>query len=894
MSAPLAPAELAEILLPQLPPAPYPGLRPFKTDEWPIFFGRERMTDEAIALLLDHRLVVVHGASGGGKSSLVQAGVQARLQQQHARSGLRWRTCAMRPGSKCLESLTESLSEVVGDVPRIEIRRVLNGGQDAPAALAKLLHLGEADRLCILLDQFEELFRFSREVSRDEASLLADFLVGFERAPPGGVYILVTMRSEFLGECARFDGLPETINRTQYLLPRMNTDDLLRAVREPAALYDGAVTDRLAERLVADSRGGQDELPLIQHGLSRLWHFASPATSDPDGPAPILDLPAYEKHGPLGRLLSEHADQIADGVAGDADGQRIVEELFRALTDINADGNAVRRPQPFAVLAAVAGTTEARLQAILDAFRAAGVSFVTPFAPQPIDAGTTIDISHEALIRRWQRIDEKSQGWLQKEFRDGLIWRALLVQAESFRADPESLLSEATTEARSAWLTGRNEAWAGRYGGQWASVQDLMAASQREVEREHARLEAEQKRETELRLAQERGAAAERLSQEQGRRAEAEAANAMAERRLAQRRRWQFWVVAAVALLLLGVAWSAAVQRRNAETARDLAAQEEERANRATQAAMDAQHKAESALQERLAAETSAARTQISSGQVLATAYAAKGSDADASASILAQLRDARDPYQVAVLAQGIASLPGTLTADQSAQISAIMSQAIRDTTNPSTAAAIAQALAALVPKLASQDVQKIADAVVQDVGSVSGEPRLAALAAVVQSVVPTMTPEQAQAALTLLQKTSEATDAAAGILAPALRALTNRAAGATPRLYIHIAQESQREPARQLELLLEQATINGDHLVIPGIELVPNFNAASQVRCFRVQECQSDGGPIVETINQLLNTPKVRLEDASATYGDATNIRDRHYELWLGPGQITLRDHAG
>ena len=54
---------------------------------------------------------------------------------------------------------------------------------------------------------------------------------------------------------------------------------------------------------------------------------------------------------------------------------------------------------------------------------------------------------------------------LVKEVRDGMIWRALLVQAESFRADPESLLSEATTEARSAWLTGRNEAWAGRYGG---------------------------------------------------------------------------------------------------------------------------------------------------------------------------------------------------------------------------------------------------------------------------------------------------------------------------------------------------------------------------------------------------------------------------------------------
>ena len=79
------------------------------------------------------------------------------------------------------------------------------------------------------------------------------------------------MRSEFLGVCARFKGLAETVNRTQYLLPQMERPALIRRIREPATLYDGEVSRDLAERLIADAGGQQDQLPLIQHGLMRLY-----------------------------------------------------------------------------------------------------------------------------------------------------------------------------------------------------------------------------------------------------------------------------------------------------------------------------------------------------------------------------------------------------------------------------------------------------------------------------------------------------------------------------------------------------------------------------------------------------------------------------------------------
>ena len=154
-----------------------------------------------------------------------------------------------------------------------DLREILNGGSYAPETVATLLRQGEDDHICILVDQFEELFRYDQHVSHAEASCFVEFLTSLAGDPPPGLYAILTMRSDFLGNCARYDGFAETVNRTQYLLPRMEHSALLRAIREPATLYGGEVSRELAERLIADFGGGQDQLPLIQHGLMELWRL---------------------------------------------------------------------------------------------------------------------------------------------------------------------------------------------------------------------------------------------------------------------------------------------------------------------------------------------------------------------------------------------------------------------------------------------------------------------------------------------------------------------------------------------------------------------------------------------------------------------------------------------
>jgi len=297
-----------DILTAARPKYPYPGLRPFQIDEWPIFFGRERMVDEVIERLAAHHLVLIHGASGCGKSSLVRAGVLPTLAGQHLRVGAPWRLCMMRPSNGPLWSVASEFARLEGDAEYIkragDIIRHLSRREVTLASVASSLRGLQGQRICLLVDQFEELFRFEKETSREEAELFVDLLVrnnvevtrGMKPRGQAGVHVVVTMRSEFLGECARFNGLAEAINQTQFLVPRMDRDSLIRAIRRPAQLYGGEVSADLVERLVADVARGEDELPLIQHGLMYLWNEA--ARARPGGKI-VLDAAPLEQRADL-------------------------------------------------------------------------------------------------------------------------------------------------------------------------------------------------------------------------------------------------------------------------------------------------------------------------------------------------------------------------------------------------------------------------------------------------------------------------------------------------------------------------------------------------------------------------------------------------------------------
>lgn len=505
---------------------PFPGLRPFAYADHAYFFGRQEQTYALYRLIDSSRFVAVIGSSGSGKSSLVRAGLLPLLDEESAEregaeDGRRWLWRVMSPGDAPLDRLTEVLANLSTDDDPVvsearkrridyHIRRSSFGMADALREIDGL----QRKSLFLVVDQFEELFRFASsttrrgvsrhadERARDAAAQFVQILLEIDRDPDIDVHVLITMRSDFVGDCARFHGLPEAVSATQFLVPSLTRGQLEEVICKPIDKAGAAIDPTLVERLLIDSGDEPDQLPVLQHCLLRLWEQAGTLRrtgEDISSPLRNLTLSDYAKVGGIANGLSQHADEILAGLPGR---ELAVEQAFRALAERDKEHREVRRALLYSQLLAESGVAEAELRQVLDRFRADDCSFLTPSISARTEIGpeTRIDVGHEALLRRWERVcgdpdspDVKdastaSDGWLGAEERDGRLYRSLLGLLDHEGRVAGSLPLPIVRE-RWAWWTARprTSAWAERYGGHYEAVGRLLKEGVRALEAEASR-----------------------------------------------------------------------------------------------------------------------------------------------------------------------------------------------------------------------------------------------------------------------------------------------------------------------------------------------------------------------------------------------------------------------
>ena len=169
---------------------PFPGLRPFDPDEDHLFFGRETATDELLRRLRRNRLLAVVGSSGSGKSSLVRTGLIPSLHSGFmVQAGSTWRVAILRPGEDPIGNLAAALDrpEVLrtGDelagASRMMLEATLRRSPQGLADSVRYAGIGGHENVLVLVDQFEELFRFKsvsrRADARDEAVAFVTLLL---------------------------------------------------------------------------------------------------------------------------------------------------------------------------------------------------------------------------------------------------------------------------------------------------------------------------------------------------------------------------------------------------------------------------------------------------------------------------------------------------------------------------------------------------------------------------------------------------------------------------------------------------------------------------------------------------------------------------------------------
>jgi hypothetical protein len=278
---------------------PYPGLRTFESWESDLFFGREGCVDEMLSQLARTRFLAVLGTSGSGKSSLVRTGLMDALELGFlGGAGSRWLTADMHPGGRPMRNLARALArqreEGSGELSASLLESFLARGPRSLVQWCEDGNLPEGSNLLVLVDQFEEIFRYQDYAGREKAeAFVAMLLESARREVP--IHVVITMRSEFLGACALMPGLAEQINSSLYLTRRMTRAECKAAIEGPAGVLDFDVEPRLVNRILndlasfapwdaetANSSLAQlarraDQLPLMQHVLNRLWQKASAA-----------------------------------------------------------------------------------------------------------------------------------------------------------------------------------------------------------------------------------------------------------------------------------------------------------------------------------------------------------------------------------------------------------------------------------------------------------------------------------------------------------------------------------------------------------------------------------------------------------------------------------------
>ncbi|MCH1506698.1 MAG: WD40 repeat domain-containing protein [Verrucomicrobiales bacterium] len=469
---------------------PFPGLRPFRTDEEYLFFGRDEQCEDLLRLLRKRRFIGVLGSSGTGKSSLVRAGLLPALYRGGLdEAGSHWSVALCRPGGNPARNLAQAIVDselwdhldVDHPIPEsIEIETVLQRSGMGIGEVTKMAQMPNSENLLVVIDQFEELFRFHQRSSsmedREKAEAFVSLLLEAARDERYAIHVVLTMRSGFFGDCASFTGLSEVINRGAYLIPRLDRDQLKQAIEGPISVGGASIAPRLTQRLLNDVGGSPDELPVLQHALMRSWDEWK---ADASVGAPI-DLYHYERIGGMGEALARHADEVYHGF--DEADQRVARRLFRALTQKTADNRGIRRPMSLERLVGIISAPEDTVIRVIDAFRAPGVSFLMPSPHHRMRPDTIIDISHESLMRVWTRLG----AWVDEEMQSARIYQRLAETAALWEERQADLYHDPDLHIARAWNeeSHPNALWAEQYGGGFGRAMRFLSESQRQKKEE--------------------------------------------------------------------------------------------------------------------------------------------------------------------------------------------------------------------------------------------------------------------------------------------------------------------------------------------------------------------------------------------------------------------------
>jgi WD40 repeat protein/uncharacterized caspase-like protein len=397
---------------------PYMGLRAFREEQAEYFYGREALTHKLLRQISHNSTLALVGASGSGKSSVVQAGLIAQLHQGKQIPGSKeWWLGCFRPGAKPLEALARKLVDAHIEKEKaqqqLQIEGLLYQGVEG---FVQWLRCRREPMVMLVVDQFEEIFTLAEATDRQ---LLLDLLLGAVKYAGDRFKLVLTIRADFVAACLEIPELATILQQSSILVPPyLKEEDYRSAIVKPAEQVGLKIESGLVEVLLKELDTSAGDLPLLQFVLQQLWERRQQGK---------LTLNAYQQLGGIKGALERQAQTAYEQL--DAEAQDCARWIFLNLTQLGEGTEDTRRRVTKSDLI-VAKYPASLVERTLQALTAAKIIVVNlenginsgqsrssdlptdndELLKEAMQQEATIEVVHEILIRHWSTL----RWWLEE------------------------------------------------------------------------------------------------------------------------------------------------------------------------------------------------------------------------------------------------------------------------------------------------------------------------------------------------------------------------------------------------------------------------------------------------------------------------------------------------